>query len=166
MTFLTTPLMRSFVGFDSLFDEFERMSEYTDNKYPAYNIIKSGDEEYKIEIAVAGFNENDISIEVKKGLMTIEASKSKHSSEYLHRGIAERSFSRQFRLADNIEVTNAELVNGMLIISLHRNIPEAELPKQIEIKTPSRKILSKKAAWKKYFFNTFIYKYLFNQRIK
>ena len=138
--------MRSFVGFDSLFDEFERMSEYTDNKYPAYNIIKSGDEEYKIEIAVAGFNENDISIEVKKGLMTIEASKSKHSSEYLHRGIAERSFSRQFRLADNIEVTNAELVNGMLIISLHRNIPEAELPKQIEIKTPSRKILSKKAA--------------------
>ena len=74
MTFLTTPLMRSFVGFDSLFDEFERMSEYTDNKYPAYNIIKSGDEEYKIELAVAGFNENDISIEVKKGLMTIEAS--------------------------------------------------------------------------------------------
>ena len=68
------------------------------------------------------------------------------SSSFIHRGIAERSFSRQFRLADNIEVTNAELVNGMLIISLHRNIPEAELPKQIEIKTPSRKILSKKAA--------------------
>ena len=68
------------------------------------------------------------------------------NSSYIHRGIAERSFSRQFRLADNIEVTNAELVNGMLIISLHRNIPEAELPKQIEIKTPSKKILSKKAA--------------------
>ena len=68
MTFLTTPLMRSFVGFDNLFDEFERMSEYTDNKYPAYNIIKCGDEKYKIEIAVAGFNEKDINIEVKKRL--------------------------------------------------------------------------------------------------
>ena len=67
MTFLTTPLMRSFVGFDSLFDEFERMSEYTDNKYPAYNIIKSGDEEYKIEIAVAGFTGADL----KDGLLTI-----------------------------------------------------------------------------------------------
>ena len=87
MTFLTTPLMRSFVGFDNLFDEFERMAEFSDNKYPAYNIIKSGDEEYKIEVAVAGFNEDDINIEVKKGLMTIEASKAKHSNEYLHRGI-------------------------------------------------------------------------------
>merc|ERR1712178_191296 len=129
MTFLTTPLMRSFVGFDSLFDEFERMSEYTDNKYPAYNIIKSAEEEYKIEIAVAGFNENDISIEVKKGLMTIEASKSKHSSEYLHRGIAERSFTKQFRLSDDI--------------NLFREIPEADKPKQIKINAPG---LIKKAA--------------------
>ena len=61
MTFITTPLMRSFVGFDNLFDEFERMSSFTDNNYPAYNIIKTGDEDYKIEIAVAGFNENEIS---------------------------------------------------------------------------------------------------------
>ncbi len=83
MTFITTPLMRSFVGFDNLFDEFERMSSFTDNNYPAYNIIKTGDEDYKIEIAVAGFNENEISIEVKKGLMTVEASKAKLSNEYL-----------------------------------------------------------------------------------
>ena len=80
--------------------------------------------------------------------MSIKAAKDNNNqnASYIHRGIAERSFSRQFRLADNIEVTNAELVNGMLIISLNRNIPEAELPKQIEIKTPSKKILSKKAA--------------------
>ena len=143
MTFLTTPLMRSFVGFDSLFDEFERMSEYTDNKYPAYNIIKSGDEEYKIELAVAGFNENDISIEVKKGLMTIEASKSKHSSEYLHRGIAERSFTKQFRLSDDIKVTDADLKDGLLTVNLFREIPEADKPKQIKINTPG---LIKKAA--------------------
>ena len=131
MTFLTTPLMRSFVGFDNLFDEFERMSDYTDNKYPAYNIIKSGDEDYKIEIAVAGFNENDISIEVKKGLMTIEASKAKHSNEYLHRGIAERSFTKQFRISDDMEVTGADLKDGLLTINLYREIPESDKPKPV-----------------------------------
>ena len=136
MTFLTTPLMRSFVGFDSLFDEFERMSDYTDNKYPAYNIIKSSDEEYKIEIAVAGFNENDISIEVKKGLMSIQASKAKHSNEYLHRGIAERAFAKQFRISDDMEVTGADLKDGLLTINLYREIPESDKPKQIKINTP------------------------------
>ena len=143
MTFLTTPLMRSFVGFDNLFDEFERMSSFTDNNYPAYNIIKTGDEDYKIEIAVAGFNENEISIEVKKGLMTVEASKAKLSNEYLHRGIAERSFTKQFRLADNMEVKNADLRDGLLTINLYREIPEAEKPKQIKINAPG---LIKKAA--------------------
>ena len=143
MTFLTTPLMRSFVGFDSLFDEFERMSEYTDNKYPAYNIIKSGDEEYKIEIAVAGFSEDDISVEVKKGLMTIEASREKNPIDYLHRGIAQRSFVKQFRIAENMEVDHAQLKDGMLTISLFREIPEEDKPKQIKITTPG---LIKKAA--------------------
>ena len=143
MTFITTPLMRSFVGFDNLFDEFERMSSFTDNNYPAYNIIKTGDEDYKIEIAVAGFNENEISIELKKGLMTVEASKAKLSNEYLHRGIAERSFTKQFRLAENMEVKNADLRDGLLTISLFREIPEAEKPKQIKINAPG---LIKKAA--------------------
>ena len=143
MTFITTPLMRSFVGFDNLFDEFERMSSFTDNNYPAYNIIKTGDEDYKIEIAVAGFSENEIIIEVKKGLMTVEASKAKLSNEYLHRGIAERSFTKQFRLADNMEVKNADLRDGLLTVNLYREIPEAEKPKQIKINTPG---LIKKAA--------------------
>ena len=143
MTFLTTPLMRSFVGFDNLFDEFERMSEFTDNKYPAYNIIKCGDEKYKIEIAVAGFNEKDINIEVKKGLMSIEASKAKHSNEYLHRGIAERSFTKQFRISDDMEVTGADLQDGLLTINLYREIPETDKPKQIKINTPG---LIKRAA--------------------
>ena len=143
MTFITTPLMRSFVGFDNLFDEFERMSSFTDNNYPAYNIIKTGDEDYKIEIAGAGFNENEISIEVKKGLMTVEASKAKLSNEYLHRGIAERSFTKQFRLADNMEVKNADLRDGLLTVNLYREIPEAEKPKQIKINAPG---LIKKAA--------------------
>ena len=168
MNFITNPIMKSFVGFDNLFNEFERLSTYKEQSYPAYNIEKISESDYKISLALAGFSEKDIIAEVKDGVLSIKASlnNSVDGSSFIHRGIAERSFSRQFRLADNIEVTNAELVNGMLIISLHRNIPEAELPKQIEIKTPSRKILSKKAAWKKYFFNNFIYKYLFNQKIK
>ena len=114
--------------------------------YTCYFLRSESD--YKITLALAGFAENDINAEVKDGILSIKAAKNNdnQNSSYIHRGIAERSFSRQFRLADNIEVTNAELVNGMLIISLHRNIPEAELPKQIEIKTPSKKILSKKAA--------------------
>ena len=164
MNFITNPIMKSFVGFDSLFSEFERLSTYKEQSYPAYNIEIISDTDYKISLALAGFSEKDIIAEVKDGVLSIKASlnNSIDNSSFIHRGIAERSFSRQFRLADNIEVNSAELVNGMLIILLHRNIPEAELPKQIEIKTPSRKILSKKAAWKKIFFNTFIYKYLFN----
>ena len=147
MNYLTNPITRSFVGFDSLFDEFERLSSYKEQSYPAYNIEKLNDSDYKITLALAGFAENDINAEITDGILSIKASKDNidQNASYIHRGIAERSFSRQFRLADNIEVTSAELINGMLIISLHRNIPEAELPKQIEIKTPSKN-LSKKAA--------------------
>ena len=143
MTFLTTPLMRSFIGFDRLFDEFDRMSNFSESNYPAYNIIKTADNKYDIEIAVAGFSEDDIQVEVKDNLMSIEASKQNSSNDFLHRGIASRSFRKQFRLADNMEVENAELKNGMLSISLYREIPESEKPKQIKINTPS---LIKKAA--------------------
>lgn len=158
MNFITNPIMRSFVGFDGLFDEFERLSTYKEQSYPAYNIEKLSDSDYKISLALAGFSEKDINAEVKDGILSIKASLNNQTqnSSFIHRGIAERSFSRQFRLADNIEVTSAELVNGMLIITLHRNIPEAELPKQIEIKTPTKKILSKKAAWLKALFKDFL----------
>ena len=139
MNFLTNPITRSFVGFDNLFDEFERLSNFKEQSYPAYNIEKISDSDYKITLALAGFSEKDINAEIKEGILSINASKDNQNqnTSYIHRGIAERSFSRQFRLADDIEVINAELVNGMLIISLHRNIPEAELPREIEIKTPT-----------------------------
>lgn len=148
MTILTNPIMRSFVGFDNLFDEFERISSFKEQTYPAYNIEKINDSDYIISLALAGFSEKDIKAEIKDGVLSINASmeNSNNNSSYIHRGIAKRSFSRQFRLEDNIEVTNAELVNGMLIITLHRNIPEAELPRQIEIKSANKQILSKKAA--------------------
>ncbi len=148
MTFLTNPIMRSFVGFDNLFDEFDRLSSFKEQSYPAYDIEKISNCDYKISMALAGFTQKDIQAEVKEGILSINASMEDigDNSSYIHKGIAKRSFSRQFRLADNIEVTSAELINGMLVISLHRNVPEAELPKQIEIKTTSNKILSKKAA--------------------
>ena len=148
MTFLTNPIMKSFVGFDNLFDEFEKLSTFKEQSYPAYNIEKISNSEYRISIALAGFSEKDIKAEVKESILSITASKDNYedNTSFIHRGIAKRSFARQFRLADNIEVNNAELINGMLIVSLHRNIPDTELPKQIEIKTPSKKILSKKAA--------------------
>ena len=148
MTFITSPLLKSFVGFDHLFDEFDRTINFKDQSYPAYNIEKVSETDYKISLALAGFSEKEISAEMKDGILTVTTSSSnddQDSTSYIHRGIAKRSFSRQFRLAENIEVKDAELVNGMLIISLYKNIPEAELPKQIEIKS-SLKPLSKKAA--------------------
>ena len=106
------------------------------------------DSDYRISVALAGFSEKEINAEIKDGILYIEASMNNqtNNSSYIHRGIAQRSFSRQFRLAENMEVTDAELINGMLIISLNRNIPEAELPKKIQIKTLSDKVFSKKAA--------------------
>ena len=148
MTFITSPLMKSFVGFDNLFDEFDRISNFKDQSYPAYDIKKVSDTDYKISLALAGFSENDINAEMKDGILTVTASSNEDDYEantYIHRGIAKRPFSRQFRLAENIEVVDAELTNGMLIISLHKNIPEAEKPKQITIRN-SVKSLSKKAA--------------------
>ena len=148
MTFITSPLMKSFVGFDNLFDEFDRIENFKDQSYPAYDITKMSDTAYKISLALAGFSEKDINAEMKDGILTVTASSREdehESNTYIHRGIAKRPFNRQFRLAENIEVIDAELTNGMLIISLHKNIPEAEKPKQITIRS-SVKSLSKKAA--------------------
>ena len=148
MTFITSPLMKSFVGFDNLFDEFDRIENFKDQSYPAYDITKMSDTAYKISLALAGFSEKDINAEMKDGILTVTASSREdehESNTYIHRGIAKRPFNRQFRLAENVEVIDAELTNGMLIISLHKNIPEAEKPKQINIRS-SVKSLSKKAA--------------------
>ena len=148
MTFITSPLMKSFVGFDNLFDEFDRISSFKNQAFPAYDIQKISDSEYKISVALAGFSKDEVSAEIKEGILTIAASSQEDQNNitsYIHRGIAKRSFSRQFRLAENIDVVDAEMVNGMLVISLHRNVPEAEQPKQISIRS-SDKSLSKKAA--------------------
>ena len=147
MTFITTPFMRSFVGFDQLFNELENTATMKDSTYPAYNIEKIGDEKYLITMAVSGFSEKDIHIELLNGVLTIEGNiKEKDGSgNFLHRGIATRAFNKKFRIAENVEVTEATLRNGLLNVSLHREIPEAEIPKQIPINSV-QKTLNKKAS--------------------
>ena len=147
MTFITTPFMRSFVGFDQLFNELENTVTSKDSSYPAYNIEKIGDENYLITMAVSGFSEKDIHIELLNGVLTIEGNiKDKDpGGNFLHRGIASRAFNKKFRIADNVEVTEAKLQDGLLNISLHREIPETEIPKRIPINSEKR-VLNKKAS--------------------
>ena len=147
MTFITTPNFRSFVGFDSLFDELEKVSNFKENSYPAYNIEKTGDLSYEITIALAGFKESQLSIEVEQSVLTISTvnEESLENRNYLHKGIATRAFTKQFRLAENVEVDNASFENGLLVVKLHKNIPEADLPRKIEINAKPRKIATRAA---------------------
>ena len=134
MSFLSSPYMSSFVGFDSLFEEIERMSSSKQSSYPAYDIKKVSDTEFVIVLALAGFSQDDLSVEAKSGELTVSGSGEKNSqTEFIHKGIAKRAFKQIFRLADYIEVDGAEFTDGLLSIFLHREIPEKELPRKIVI---------------------------------
>ena len=146
-----TPLYRSTVGFDRLARMLGEAANLDTPSYPPYNIERLGDNEYRITMAVAGFGEDDIAIEVKENALTVSASKSDAGNgnlEFLHQGIAARSFERRFQLADHVEVTGAALENGLLHITLKRELPEAMKPRKIAISAvKSRKAIeSKKAA--------------------
>ena len=142
MTRLTTldlpHFTRATIGFDRLFDEMTRSFENTkSNGYPPYNIEQINDNEYMITLAVAGFAMEDLDITLEKNILTIEGSAAKADEEvnYLHKGIGGRNFRRSFTLAEHIEVEDAGLDLGMLNIHLKRNVPEAEQPKKIQIRT-------------------------------
>ena len=139
MTVFTTPMARQFVGFDSLFDELSKMAERKESNYPSYNIAKDDDEHYRIEVALAGFSSDNISIQTEKGVLTIEAKKEDMKEEgtdnYIHRGIAQRAFSKMFRLAEYMKVDDAQFVDGILTVFLYREIPEADKSRQITINT-------------------------------
>ena len=141
MTLFTAPMARQFVGFDSLFEELNRLSDRKEPNYPAYNIAKDDDEHYRIEVALAGFSADDISIQTEKGVLTIEASKSEQTDTYIHQGIAQRAFSKMFRLAEYMRVEDAQFVDGILTIFLMREIPEADRPKQISINAKPKKLI-------------------------
>ncbi|WP_428153073.1 Hsp20 family protein [Brevundimonas sp.] len=138
-TYDFTPLYRSAVGFDRLANLLESASRTTsqDTGYPPYNIETTGENAYRIEIAVAGFGPDELNIEVKENLLTVTGRKTANDDAaqktYLHRGLAERDFERRFQLADYVVVTDANLVNGLLSISLKRELPEALKPRRIEI---------------------------------
>lgn len=134
-----TPLYRATVGFDQIADLMDRAlaSDVSQNSYPPYNIEKIEDDGWRIAIAVAGFSDNDLSIEVRDRALIVTARKADDEAEktYLHRGIATRAFERRFTLADHVRVTGASHVNGMLNIDLVREVPEALKPRQIQIST-------------------------------
>jgi len=131
------PLYRATVGFDQIADLMDRVStnDVSQSNYPPYNIEKTSEDGYRISIAVAGFSENDLAIEVKENTLYVSARKPKtaHDSIYLHRGIATRAFDRKFHLADHVRATAASHSDGMLHIDLVRELPEALKPKRIEI---------------------------------
>lgn len=131
------PLHRASIGFDQIADLMDRVmsSDVGQPSYPPYNIEKTAADAYRISIAVAGFAETDLSVEVKESALVISARKAADEAErtFLHRGIATRAFERRFTLADHVRVTGASHENGMLHIDLKREIPEALKPRRIEI---------------------------------
>ena len=131
------PLYRATVGFDQIADLMDRVltKDVENPTYPPYNIEKTADDAYRISIAVAGFSDDDLSVEVKDGALLVSARKvdEEESRTFLHRGIATRAFQRRFHLADHVRVTGASHADGMLHIDLKREIPEALKPRRIEI---------------------------------
>ena len=136
------------VGFDDVFNQFESMFDYdmvNVSNYPPYNIVKTGDNKYDIELALAGFNKKDINVSVENGMLTIESkvksvvndsvgADAKKDEEMIHKGISKRYFKRSFTIADDVEIKGAELKDGLLKVSMEKIIPEAKKLRTIDIK--------------------------------
>lgn len=135
-----SPLYRSTVGFDRLAQLIDSAVGDFDAPYPPYNIERLGENDYRITMAVAGFTADEIQVDVKESTLSVRGEKKAEANEgdqrrYLHRGIAARSFERRFQLADHVEVTGADLKDGLLNIDLVRNLPERMRPRSIPIGT-------------------------------
>ncbi len=132
-----TPYRRSTVGFDHLFDLLESSVRNSGDNYPPFNIEKRGDDDFRITLALAGFKPEDIDITAQQNLLTVTGRKQDEArsaeSEMLHVGIANRGFERRFELADHVRVSGADLADGLLVIDLVREVPEAMKPKKIAI---------------------------------
>jgi molecular chaperone IbpA len=150
-TFDLTPLFRSTVGFDRFADMLDSLSQLDNGvTYPPYNIERTGEHNYRISLAVAGFAEKDLVVEVKEGVLSVsgkrEGEKDSAQPRYLHQGIAGRSFERRFQLAENVEVKGAQLENGLLHVVLERIVPEEKKPRRITIGAKSEgKVIETKA---------------------
>ena len=133
------------IGFDNIFDHFERLMDDSDeffrtpsSTFPFYNIVKTGDTTYNIEVALAGYGKKDIKVDYADNLLTIKSVKevkdSKESNGVIHKGIAKRYFSKVFTIADDVEIKGAELKDGLLKVSLNKILPDAKKPRSIEVK--------------------------------
>ena len=148
-----SPLYRSTVGFDRLFNLLDNMGqpEQSAPAYPPYNILRTGEDQYRITMAIAGFAEADLEIESKQNTLLVKGAQPKddeEGTEVLFRGIAARNFERRFQLADYVEVRSAQLENGLLHIDLVREIPEAMKPRKISIGDAASKQIEGKASKK------------------
>lgn len=135
-TFDLPTLHRHAIGFDRMFEELNRtFANSKSDNYPPYNVVKLDDAHYVVEVAVAGFAEEELDVELKDGVLTVagERAKQEDTPEYLHRGISARSFVRRFTLADNVEVRAATVKNGILSVALEHVVPEEKKPKKIAI---------------------------------
>ena len=132
-----SPLFRSSIGFDRMLNALEAASRVdTIDNWPPYDIVKSGEDSYRIAMAVAGFSQDELTITQEQNMLVVSGQKANTEDvQYLHRGIAGRSFQRRFELADHVKVVGAGLVNGLLTIDLKREIPEEMKPRQIAITT-------------------------------
>ena len=143
-----SPLFRTAIGFDRLANTLEAAYRGEPTAYPPYNIELLGEDHYRITMAVAGFSEEDLDIQVKEGVLSVSSGRNeegKDSAKYLYRGIANRSFERRFQLADYVRVEGAELKNGLLHIELAREIPEARRARRIEIGGGSDRLIEGKS---------------------
>lgn len=135
-----SPFRRSTVGFDRLFDMLDSATRYEASDYPPYNLVREGEDSYRIDLALAGFKPDEVEVVAQQNQLTVSgrhADEQEHGN-YLHRGIATRSFERRFQLADFVEVDSAAFENGLLSIVLKRAVPEAMKPRRIEIGTASK----------------------------
>jgi molecular chaperone IbpA len=132
------PFYRSAIGFDRLFKLLDQSAGFdSESSYPPYNIERTGENAYRITLAVAGFSQDELKIEVKEQTLSVAGEKAPEAGEktYLHRGIAARAFERRFQLADHVDVTGAKFENGLLHVDLVRNVPESKKPRTIAIGT-------------------------------
>ena len=148
-----SPLYRQTVGFDRLFNLLDQGGGIDSaSTYPPYNIERTGENAYRVTLAVAGFSREELTIETKENTLSVKGSKDQtppaQGREMLHQGIAARAFERRFQLADHVVVTGASLVNGLLHVDLVREIPETQKPRRIEIGNgaPTAKVVESKAA--------------------
>ena len=126
----------SFVGFESLFDELQKASTHQGNNYPPHNIVKIDDDQYVVELAIAGFSMDEIDITVERDKLNIKGVQESQDRQYLYKGISEKKFNRTFKLAEHVVISDAMLENGILKIMLQVTIPEELKPRKIKISKP------------------------------